>query len=135
MSSITLTDNQFKELLSSLNPAMARTAQPSDPDSNHTLKDPAALGPMQPLNLGANKMARLKIFDEWLEEATNRMDYIGVSSDKDKITLLKTWGGHDLVVLFSTCSLNVSESSLSPDDTFDNITKKLRDELRRLVNR
>ena len=85
MSSITLTDNQFKELLSSLNPAMARTAQPSDPDSNHTLKDPAALGPMQPLNLGANKMARLKIFDEWLEEATNRMDYIGVSSSNVEV--------------------------------------------------
>lgn len=136
MSSITLTNDQFKELLSSLNPTMASTAQPSDPDiNNHTLKDPAALGPMQPLKLGANKMARLKIFDEWLEEATNRMDYIGVSSDKDKITLLKTWGGHDLVVLFSTCSLNGAESSLNPEDTFDNITKKLRDELRRLVNR
>ena len=135
MSSITLTNDQFKELLTSLNP-MTGPAPPSGPvTGSPTLKDPAALGPMQPLNLGANKMARLKIFDEWIEEATNRMDYIGVSSDKDKITLLKTWGGHDLVVLLSTCGHAGAESSLNPDDTFDSTIKKIRDELRRLVNR
>ena len=87
MSSLTLTDNQFKEPLASINPTGLKTTQPSDQDNNdHTLKNPAALSPMQPLNLGANKMARLKIFDEWLEEAINRIEYIGVSTDKDKIT-------------------------------------------------
>ena len=53
MSSITLTDNQFKEPLASINPTGLKTTQPSDQDNNdHTLKDPAALGPMstQPWN-------------------------------------------------------------------------------------
>ena len=63
------------------------------------------------------------------------MDYIGVRSDKDKITLLKTWGGHDLVVLLSSCCRIGEESSLNLDDNFDNVIQKIRDELRRLVNR
>ena len=93
MSSITLTDAQFKELLSSLNPAMGSSAQSSDQDiKSQQLKDPSALGPMPPLNLGSNKMARLKIFDEWLEGAVNRMDYIGVRLDKGQNHLTENMG-------------------------------------------
>ena len=52
--------------------------------------DPAALGPIRQCNLGTDKMQKLILFDEWLEDAENRMVYIGVTEDREKIILLKT---------------------------------------------
>ena len=37
--------------------------------------DPSALGPMVPCKLGSNKMTKLTNFEEWLEEAENRMAF------------------------------------------------------------
>ena len=58
--------------------------------------DPAVLGPMRQGTLGDDKMRKLTLFDEWLEEADCRMEYIGTSSDKEKIILLRTWGGQEI---------------------------------------
>ena len=41
-------------------------------------------------------MRKLTIFDDWLEEAENRMSYIGTDTDTEKIILLRTWGGQDI---------------------------------------
>jgi len=62
--------------------------------------DPAALGPIR-CNLSTDKMQKLILLDEWLEDAENKMDYIGVTEDKEKIILLKTWGGPEMVELFA----------------------------------
>ena len=40
---------------------------------------PAVLGPMRPFIMDTNKMIRLKAFEEWLEEAENRMTYVGTT--------------------------------------------------------
>ena len=45
---------------------------------------------MKPFLLGTNKMTRLKRFEEWLEDANSRMQYIGTHDDTAKIILLKT---------------------------------------------
>jgi len=37
-------------------------------------------------------MQKLNLFNEWIEGADNRMNYIGVTEGKEKIILLKTWG-------------------------------------------
>ena len=66
----------------------ANSTQP-EPSATAVQKDPAALGPFRKCNLGSIKMAELRIFDEWLEEALSRMDYISVTENKDKVTLLK----------------------------------------------
>ena len=63
----------------------------------HYQNDPAALGPIRHCVLGNNKMLKLTMFNEWLEEAENRMAYIGTEDDKSKIILLKSWGGTDLI--------------------------------------
>ena len=47
--------------------------------------DPSALGPIAPCSLGKNKMTKLTKFEEWLEEAENRMDYIGNQEDREKM--------------------------------------------------
>ena len=64
------------------------------------------------------------------------MEYIGVENDKDKITLLKSWGGSELVDFMKTSAkVNLEEKGDDAADTYTEIIRKIRDELRRLVNR
>ena len=100
--SVTLSNEQFQQLLATVTSNMVNNGQPPETPAAASQKDPAALGPFRKCNLGSNKMAQLRIFDEWLEEAKSRMDFIGVTEDKEKITLLKNWGGSELTEFMGT---------------------------------
>ena len=54
------------------------------------------MGPMRQCMLVDDKMRKLIIFDNWLEEAENRMSYIETDTDTEKIILLRTWGDQDI---------------------------------------
>ena len=104
--------------------------------------DPSALGPMAPCSLGTNKMTKLTKFEEWLEEAENRMEYIGNQEDKDKIILLKSWGGSELndflkthVSIVTAAQPADGEAPAVPADTYPQVVEKIKVELRKLVNR
>ena len=104
--------------------------------------DPSALGPIAPCSLGKNKMTKLTKFEEWLEEAENRMDYIGNQDDRDKIILLKSWGGSELnefiktrVSIITTQQPAVGEQPAVEPDTYPQVVEKIKAELRKLVNR
>ena len=94
----TFSDEQFQQLLAALKPQADQsnndetTAQASQPKN-----DPAALGPMRTCDLGTNKMLKLTRFEDWLDEAENRMAFIGTCDDKSRIILLKSWGGKELM--------------------------------------
>ena len=132
----TFTDDQFKMLLS----AMTQVKQ--EPQPSTTRNDPSALGPMRTCDLGSNKITRLSRFEEWLEVAENRMAYIGTTDDASKVVLLKTWGGTELVDFMKThAKINSkpkpatnTEPSIEAD-TYNECIKKVKDELRQLVNR
>ena len=96
-----LTQEQFQLLLetvtkTALTAATAARTQEEETAMKLNLRrnKPAALGPMRQCMLGDDKMRKLTIFDDWLEEAENRMSYIGTDTDTEKIILLRTWGGH-----------------------------------------
>ena len=59
---VQMTDEQFQQLLASLQ-------TPQQQPQQH--KSAAALGHMRQLDMGPDKMRRLKKFNEWLEEAEN----------------------------------------------------------------
>ena len=67
-----LTADQFQQLLAAITPAPA--AAQAAAQATH---DPNALGPMPPCVLTSEKISRLRQFETWLEEAENRMKYIG----------------------------------------------------------
>ena len=98
------TDAQFQTLLAQMAqlstnanpPAQPQETPDANPPPTTQRNDPSALGPMAPCTLGTNKMTKLTKFEEWVEEAENRMEYIGHQEDKDKIILLKSWGGSEL---------------------------------------
>ena len=97
---------------------------------------------MVPCTLGSNKMTKLTKFEEWLEEAENRMAYIGNQEDRDKIILLKSWGGSELNDFIKTHVTIVTTRQPAADgveavepDTYDQVVEKVKIELRKLVNR
>ena len=93
----TLSDEQFKQLLATITNTNSNGSQSNEGrGKQETRNNPSVLGPMRQCNLGDDKMKKLMIFDEWLEEAENRMDFIGINDDKEKLILLKTWGGPDV---------------------------------------
>ena len=100
-----LSNEQFQQLLDAMKTtaiSAATSAATSASANSQTVEitkprnDPAVLGPMRQCTLGDDKMRKLTLFDEWLEEAECRMEYIGTSSDKEKIILLRTWGGQEI---------------------------------------
>ena len=66
---------------------------------------PSVLGTMRQCLLGDDKMRRLTLFEEWLEEAECRMEYMGDISDKEKTILLRTWGGPEIKELKAQWSI------------------------------
>ena len=87
-----LTDAQLQTLITALTTNNNATAAPAPPAPAQVRNDAAALGPMPPCTLGSNKMTRLQQFETWLEEAENRMHFIGVTEDEKKVRLLRSWG-------------------------------------------
>ena len=156
-----LTQEQFKLLLETMTQTAitAATATVRKHDEGAVQKestrrnDPSALGPMRQCMLGDDKMRKLTIFDDWLEEAESRMEYIGITDDKEKIILLRTWGGQDIKDLIKHQSSIVGTANIKKEDesSEDNIPKleddtatassyrdtieAIRDTLRRNVNR
>ena len=62
-----------------------------------TLQDCCGIGKLRPLELGSDKIRKLKLFNEWLEEAKNRMQYLSVNTDDKKISVISAWGNSELV--------------------------------------
>ena len=120
----TFTDDQFQTLLATL----AQGMKPVKAEETEARNDPAALGPMPACNLGTNKMMKLTIFEEWLEEAENRMNYIGSSDCRSKISLLKAWGGAELLEF-------IKANKIEAGSSYEDYTKAIKDEFRKLVNR
>ena len=140
----TLTEAQFQQLLQTITANANVPVQPPQnaPAAAAPRNDPAALGPMAPCTLGTNKMTKLTKFEEWLEEAENRMEYIGNQDDKDKIILLKSWGGSELNEFIKTCVTIVTvpqaataDTAAVEVDTYAEVVEKIKVELRKLVNR
>ena len=145
---VQMTNDQFQQLLTTLQAPQAAAAnaaqiqQIAEALRPQQHKSAAALGPMRALDMGPDKMRKLKKFSEWLEEAENRMTYIGVNMDEEKISLLRAWGGPGLVNFMKLHAKGVLETIPAAGevaeitkDTYAEIVAKIKNELQRLVNR
>ena len=157
-----MTQEQFKQLLDTMTQtaitAVTSAARKQDEEGSQTVttkrNDPSALGPMGQCVLGDDKMRKLTIFDDWLEEAESRMEYIGIIDDKEKTILLRTWGGQDIKELIKRQSSIVGKSATKKRDTdtsnevvpklegdtvtggsYEETIEAIRETLRRNVNR
>ena len=109
-----LSNEQFQNLLETMK-STAISAATSTTEKPAQRNDPAVLGPMRQCILGDDKMKKLTLFEEWLEEAECRMEYIGTSSDKEKIILLRTWGGQEIKELFKRQSSKLINATKKED--------------------
>ena len=123
----TLSDEQFQMLLGKL----LEKSEVKTETSQATKNDPAALGLIKPCLLGNNKIMKLTKFEKWLEEAENRMEFMGCSDDKSKINLVKVWGGTEILDFLKAQKIEIDTAN----PNYPNFTCKIKDELRKLVNR
>ena len=120
-----LSNEQFQQLLATMTKSAMDAAMSlkknENTDTTPNRNDPAALGPMRQCLLGDDKMRKLTIFEDWLEEAESRMEYIGTSSDKEKLILLRTWGGQDIKELIKRQESIVEKTKVktTPNDRND----------------
>ena len=49
-------------------------------------------------NLGVDKVKRLKRFSDWMKGAEAKIDFMGLTTDKQKISLLRSWAGPELLL-------------------------------------
>ena len=76
-----MTNEQFQTLLQTL-----RAPQVQQPPPQQRQRSAAALGHITPLDMGPDKMRRLKRFNEWLEETESRMRYLGTNTEEDRMS-------------------------------------------------
>ena len=115
-----LSSEQFAQLLATMKSSAIEAATEAvsvataskAPEVPAQRNDPSVLGPMRQCLLGDDKMRRLTLFEEWLEEAECRMEYIGDISDKEKTILLRTWGGQEIKELIKRQASKLSGASL-----------------------
>ena len=115
-----LSSEQFAQLLATMKSSAIEAATEAvsaatvskAPEVPAQRNDPSVLGPMRQCLLGDDKMRKLTLFDEWLEEAECRMEYIGDISDKEKTILLRTWGGQEIKELIKRQASKLSGASL-----------------------
>ena len=139
MAAIQMTAAQLEQLVTRIQGAAGGAAQPQG--SAH------AVGPMGACVLGIDKMKRPKVFMDWVKEAQAKIDYMGISDNKQKVALLRSWAGRELLnfwekearIQFTTIPAveatdGYSQSAMTifseiPADTFEEIITKTKKEL------
>ena len=115
MAAIQMSADQLEQLVTSIMGAAGGVAQPQ--------RSAHAVGPMGACVLGIDKMKRPKVFMDWIKEAQAKIDYMGISDNKQKVALLRSWAG------------DVAAVAEIPADTFKNIITKTKKELLEHVSR
>ena len=122
-----LSSEQFAQLLATMKSsaieaateAVSAAAVSKTPEVPAQRNDPSVLGPMRQCVLGDDKMRKLTLFEEWLEEAECHMEYIGDISDKEKTILLRAWGGQEIKELIRRLSSKLSGPAVPSKDDDD----------------
>ena len=91
---MSLTEDQFNQLLAALPGMLAGGGQGG---GQQALGAASAVGPMGHCNLGIDKTGRLKRFNDWMKGAQAKIDFMGLTTDKQKISLLRSWAGPELL--------------------------------------
>ena len=142
---VQMSNDQFQQLLATLQSPQQQAAQIQQIIEQlrlHQHKSAAALGPMKPLNMGLDRMQKLQRFNQWLEEAENRFQYLGCDADDEKLCLLRAWGGTELVSFMKVHAKVRLETTPATDtepektkDTYNETVVKIRGVLQSFVNR
>lgn len=92
-----MTAEQFQQLLQAL-PGMIAGGGGGGAAQQALGAASAVVGPMGQCNLGVDKVKRLKRFIDWMKGAEAKIDFMGLTTDKQKISLLRSWAGAELLL-------------------------------------
>ena len=136
-----MTAEQFTQLLQAL-PGLLGAAAGGAPGNA------AAVGPMEPCNLGIDKVKRYKEFSDWLKEVETKMDFMGIVENAKKISLLRSWAGKVLLNYWdkevrirwtSSPTIPAGQDQIEvpnvPADSYAEVINKTKAEILKHVNR
>ena len=91
-----MTDDQLKTLIAALRQPAQGPPQQMDGGPNMAAGAAALVGQMPPCHLGKDKIKRFKKWKDWLGDAENKMAFLGISTDQQKVNFLRSCGGSEL---------------------------------------
>ena len=90
-----MTDEQLQALIAALRVPAVPVAVAQVPA--HAMPGTAAVvGTMPACSLGRNKLKRFKKWNDWIRDAENKMKFLGLTTDDQKMSFIRSCGGPDL---------------------------------------
>ena len=127
---VQLSAEQFQQLL-----AAARAApgpvEPPRAGAGMVAGAAALVGEMSRCNLGKDKLKRYKRWKEWLGDAENKMRFLKIINDKEKINFLRSCGGPELTEFWS----KEARIDFGDGETYEAITAETKKALLKFVNK
>ena len=88
-----MTDDQLQTLIA----ALQQTPPQMDGGPKMAAGAAAVVGQMPPCHLGKNKIKRFKKWKDWISDAENKMAFLEMDTDKQKINFIRSCGGPELI--------------------------------------
>ena len=124
---ITLSEDQFRQLLA------AAKAGPVEPPVGAGMATGAAalVGEMPRCSLGKDKLKRYKRWKEWLNDAENKMRFLKIANDKEKIDFLRSCGGPELTEFWN----KEARITFEEEGTYSDMITETKKALLKYVNK
>ena len=85
-----MTNQQLQQLIAALQP------QPGAGGGVQAAGAAAVVGPMQPCQLGKDKIRRYKRWNDWIQDAENKMTFLNLNTNDQKIGFFRSCAGPEL---------------------------------------
>ena len=100
----------------------------------------AVVGPMPPCRLGKDKLRRFKNWSDWIKQAENKMKFILMRTDEQKMTFLRSCAGPELTEFWDKeARIKFEENEVNgvmqPAHTYKEVLEETRKTLLKLVSR
>jgi hypothetical protein len=139
---IVMTAEQFGQLMERLDQGQQPNQQQQP--QHHGVGAAAAVGQLTTCALGRDKMKRYKKWSDWHKEAKNKMAFIGITEEAQKVAYLKSCAGAELLTFWEKEARVRLEAILANEEqniaaqnahTYDEIVTETEKGLLQLVSR
>ena len=100
----------------------------------------AVVGPMGPCNLGKDKLKRPKRWSDWRKNAENKMRFLKIEEDKQKLNFIRSCAGAELTKFWekemrARFEAKVEEGARVEAHTYEHVVEDTKQILLKLVNK
>ena len=142
-----MSPEQFAELLATIRQPQEQQQQPQQQVNGGpgmAVGAAAVVGQMSPCHLGKNKLKRYRKWKDWIQDAENKMTFLGLDTGASKISFIRSCAGAELTefwdkearIRFTAITADVARGiQAQAAHTYEEIKKESKDALLKLVSR